>query len=67
MYRETKCRFANSNLNHTGAYVYAKGKIMIHLTLDYQSDKDCHTAGEYLRYHRQFQGKKQEKSQKALV
>lgn len=30
---------------------------MIHLTLDYQSDKDYHTAGEYLRYHRQFQGK----------
>ena len=47
----------NSNLNHTGVYVYAKGKIMIHLTLDYQKDQDCHTPGEYLRYHRTFQGK----------
>ena len=30
---------------------------MIHLTLDYQSDQDCRTPGEYLRYHRTFQGK----------
>lgn len=30
---------------------------MIHLTLDYQSDLDCRTPGEYLRYHRTFQGK----------
>ena len=47
----------NSNLNHTGVYVYSKGKIMIHLTLDYKSDRDCRTPGEYLRYHRTFQGK----------
>lgn len=30
---------------------------MIHLTLDYQSDQDCRTPGEYLRYHRTFQGR----------
>ncbi len=30
---------------------------MIHLTLDYRNDHDCHTPGEYLRYHRTFQGK----------
>ena len=30
---------------------------MIHLTLDYKSDQDCQTPGEYLRYHRIFQGK----------
>ena len=47
----------NSNLNHTGVYVYSKGKIMIRLTLDYHSDRDCRTPGEYLRYHRTFQGK----------
>lgn len=47
----------NSNLNHTGVYAYAKGKVMIHLTFDYQSDNACHTPGEYLRYHRTFQGK----------
>lgn len=30
---------------------------MIHLSLDYKSDQDCRTPGEYLRYHRTFQGK----------
>ena len=47
----------NSNLNHTGVYVYSKGKIMIHLTLDYRNDEKCQSPGEYLRYHRTLQGK----------
>ena len=47
----------NSNLNHTGVYVYSKGKIMIHLTFDYRNDEKCQTPGEYLRYHRTLQGK----------
>jgi len=46
----------DSNLNHTGIYLYSKGKIMIHLTFDYQSDEGCTTPGQYLRYHRTFQG-----------
>ena len=50
-------RLTNSNLNHTGVYVYSKGKIMIHLTLDYRNDEKCQTPGEYLRYHRTLQGK----------
>lgn len=48
-------RFTDSNLNHTGIYLYSKGKIMIHLTFDYKSDKDCTTPGQYLKYHRTFQ------------
>ena len=48
--------FTDSNLNHTGIYLYSKGKIMIHLTFDYQSDEGCTTPGQYLRYHRTFQG-----------
>ena len=49
-------RVTDSNLNHTGIYLYSKGKIMIHLTFDYQSDEGCTTPGQYLRYHRTFQG-----------
>ena len=49
-------RITDSNLNHTGIYLYSKGKIMIHLTFDYQSDEGCTTPGQYLRYHRTFQG-----------
>ena len=49
-------RLTDSNLNHTGIYLYSKGKIMIHLTFDYQSDEGCTTPGQYLRYHRTFQG-----------
>ncbi|MDL2294833.1 helix-turn-helix domain-containing protein [Ruminococcaceae bacterium OttesenSCG-928-D13] len=45
----------DTNLNHTGAYLYSKGKIMIHLVLDYADDKGL-APGEYLRYHRTFQG-----------
>ena len=26
------CSFTDSNLNHTGIYLYSKGKIMIHLS-----------------------------------
>jgi transcriptional regulator with XRE-family HTH domain len=48
--------FCNTNLNHTGAYLYAKGKIMIHLSLDYRNDSKCSMPGEYLRYHRIMQG-----------
>ena len=40
----------NTNLNHTGVYIYAKGKIMIHLSLDYKDDTACSGQGEYLRY-----------------
>ncbi len=50
------CGVTDTNLNHTGVYLYSKGKIMIHLRLDYKSDSDCSTPGEYLRYHRTFQG-----------
>ena len=30
----------DSNLNHTGIYLYSKGKIMIHLTLNYKTDEN---------------------------
>ena len=53
---EAACGLTDSNLNHTGIYLYSKGKIMIHLTFDYKSDKDCTTPGQYLKYHRTFQG-----------
>lgn len=46
----------DSNLNHTGIYLYSKGKIMIHLTFDYKTDEKCTTPGQYLKYHRTFQG-----------
>ena len=49
-------RLTDSNLNHTGIYLYSKGKIMIHLTFDYKNDKSCTTPGQYLKYHRTFQG-----------
>ena len=29
---------------------------MIHLTFDYKNDKSCTTPGQYLKYHRTFQG-----------
>lgn len=29
---------------------------MIHLTFDYKNDKGCTTPGQYLKYHRTFQG-----------
>lgn len=48
--------FTDSNLNHTGIYLYSKGKIMIHLTFDYKTDEKCTTPGQYLKYHRTFQG-----------
>ena len=32
------------------------GKIMIHLTFDYKTDEKCTTPGQYLKYHRTFQG-----------
>lgn len=59
--RETKNgvsirRLTDSNLNHTGIYLYSKGKIMIHLTFDYKTDEKCTTPGQYLKYHRTFQG-----------
>ena len=34
----------------------SKGKIMIHLTFDYKTDEKCTTPGQYLKYHRTFQG-----------
>ena len=46
----------DSNPNHTGIYLYSKGKIMIHLTFDYKTDEKCTTPGQYLKYHRTFQG-----------
>lgn len=49
-------RITDSNLNHTGIYLYSKGKIMIHLTFDYKTDEKCTTPGQYLKYHRTFQG-----------
>lgn len=52
----TAHRFTDSNLNHTGIYLYSKGKIMIHLTFDYKTDEKCTTPGQYLKYHRTFQG-----------
>ena len=50
------CLITDSNLNHTGIYLYSKGKIMIHLTFDYKTDEKCTTPGQYLKYHRTFQG-----------
>ena len=29
---------------------------MIHLTFDYKNDEKCTTPGQYLKYHRTFQG-----------
>ena len=52
----TTYRITDSNLNHTGIYLYSKGKIMIHLTFDYKTDEKCTTPGQYLKYHRTFQG-----------
>lgn len=52
----TNNSFTDSNLNHTGIYLYSKGKIMIHLTFDYKTDEKCTTPGQYLKYHRTFQG-----------
>ena len=52
----TGCTLTDSNLNHTGIYLYSKGKIMIHLTFDYKTDEKCTTPGQYLKYHRTFQG-----------
>ena len=51
-----QCSLTDSNLNHTGIYLYSKGKIMIHLTFDYKTDEKCTTPGQYLKYHRTFQG-----------
>lgn len=56
MIYKIKDRFTDSNLNHTGIYLYSKGKIMIHLTFDYKTDEKCTTPGQYLKYHRTFQG-----------
>lgn len=54
--QEAIIRVTDSNLNHTGIYLYSKGKIMIHLTFDYKTDEKCTTPGQYLKYHRTFQG-----------
>lgn len=54
--RSMNYRVTDSNLNHTGIYLYSKGKIMIHLTFDYKTDEKCTTPGQYLKYHRTFQG-----------
>lgn len=56
MLASTGMRVTDSNLNHTGIYLYSKGKIMIHLTFDYKTDEKCTTPGQYLKYHRTFQG-----------
>lgn len=56
LYETIIMRITDSNLNHTGIYLYSKGKIMIHLTFDYKTDEKCTTPGQYLKYHRTFQG-----------
>lgn len=56
LYARRNYRITDSNLNHTGIYLYSKGKIMIHLTFDYKTDEKCTTPGQYLKYHRTFQG-----------
>lgn len=56
LYFKMKEGVTDSNLNHTGIYLYSKGKIMIHLTFDYKTDEKCTTPGQYLKYHRTFQG-----------
>lgn len=56
LYFSMVCCITDSNLNHTGIYLYSKGKIMIHLTFDYKTDEKCTTPGQYLKYHRTFQG-----------
>lgn len=55
-YVKAEFGLTDSNLNHTGIYLYSKGKIMIHLTFDYKTDEKCTTPGQYLKYHRTFQG-----------
>ena len=44
LYSKEKLCITDSNPNHTGIYIYSKGKIMIHLIFDYKSDKDCATS-----------------------
>ncbi len=56
LYSGLNNNITDSNLNHTGIYLYSKGKIMIHLTFDYKTDEKCTTPGQYLKYHRTFQG-----------
>lgn len=56
LFHQYEYRITDSNLNHTGIYLYSKGKIMIHLTFDYKTDEKCTTPGQYLKYHRTFQG-----------
>jgi len=49
-------RVTNNLLNHTEGYIYKQGKILVLLRYDFRSDTVCLTPGEYLRYHRIFQG-----------
>ena len=44
---QISCGVTDSNLNHTGIYLYSKGKIMIHLTFDYKVGKFHCSTEEY--------------------
>ena len=43
-------------LNHTEVYHFAKGKLILHLWYDFESDDNCDTIGKTLRYYRLHRG-----------
>lgn len=46
----------NTILNHTEVYHFEKGKLILHLRYDFESNKFCDTVGQKLRYYRQLKG-----------
>ena len=52
----TICSKLNTILNHTEVYHFEKGKLILHLRYDFESNKFCDTVGQKLRYYRQLKG-----------
>ena len=49
-------RQLNTILNHTEVYHFEKGKLILHLRYDFESNEFCCTVGQRLRYYRQLKG-----------
>ncbi len=49
-------RVLNTILNHTEVYHFEKGKLVLHLRYDFESNEFCNTVGQRLRYYRQLKG-----------